>query len=363
MATERNYGIDLLRIISMFMIVILHCLGTGGILSATDFLSVNYNAAWLMEIMAYCAVNCYALISGYVGYDKKVRYANLFYLICQTVFYSVLITLLFFVTDSAGPSDIIRSFFPIPYNSYWYMTSYFCMFFFIPFLNKMLSELKQEDMKKLIYTLILIFSILPTVFYSDMASLKGGYSMLWLSALYLIGGYISKYKVWKTVKKRYFLIIYLISSAVTWLSFIVIAAVTNRIFLHPVPEMYLVSYTSVTILINAVCLLLFFSRLQLKGTIPLIRGFAPATLGVYLIHTHPMIFPAVMKNCFSGFAQYPVLQLCGAVLSVSMGICLICSVIDRLRLLLFDFMKVKEICILIENRLKFMLVYLSDKDK
>ena len=31
----RNYGIDLLRIVSMFMVVLLHTLGQGGILKST----------------------------------------------------------------------------------------------------------------------------------------------------------------------------------------------------------------------------------------------------------------------------------------------------------------------------------------
>lgn len=39
---ERNYGVDLLRIISMYLVIILHVLGQGGILSnATEF-SLTY---------------------------------------------------------------------------------------------------------------------------------------------------------------------------------------------------------------------------------------------------------------------------------------------------------------------------------
>ena len=34
MAQQRNHGIDLLRMVSMFMVVVLHVLGQGGILAA-----------------------------------------------------------------------------------------------------------------------------------------------------------------------------------------------------------------------------------------------------------------------------------------------------------------------------------------
>ena len=47
---ERNYGIDFLRVISMFMIVILHILGNGGILASVQTGSSTYHASWLMEI-------------------------------------------------------------------------------------------------------------------------------------------------------------------------------------------------------------------------------------------------------------------------------------------------------------------------
>lgn len=66
---ERNYGIDLLRIVTMFMIVNLHVYWYGEILWSNKlyFFSVKYNIVWLLEIICYVAVNCYALISGFVG--------------------------------------------------------------------------------------------------------------------------------------------------------------------------------------------------------------------------------------------------------------------------------------------------------
>ena len=66
----RNYGIDFLRMISMIMIVMLHTLGHGGILRSVSFLSVHYQIAWLLEVIAFGAVNTYAMISGFVSVDS-----------------------------------------------------------------------------------------------------------------------------------------------------------------------------------------------------------------------------------------------------------------------------------------------------
>ena len=49
---EYNWGIDFLRIVSMFMVVCLHMLGRGGILDYAAILSDKYEVVWLLEIAA-----------------------------------------------------------------------------------------------------------------------------------------------------------------------------------------------------------------------------------------------------------------------------------------------------------------------
>ena len=48
---EREYGVDLLRIVSMFMVVVLHMLGNGGILDTAEPLSVNYSVSCIISIL------------------------------------------------------------------------------------------------------------------------------------------------------------------------------------------------------------------------------------------------------------------------------------------------------------------------
>ena len=63
--TERNYGIDLFRIVSMIMVLVLHVLGQGHAIYAEVF-SANFYTGWFLETAAYGAVNCFGLISGYL---------------------------------------------------------------------------------------------------------------------------------------------------------------------------------------------------------------------------------------------------------------------------------------------------------
>ena len=93
--SERNHGIELLRIFAMLLAAVLHILKKGGVITASEGNLAAYSTVWLLEAAAYCAVNCYALISGYVGYSdrpKPRRLARCIELWLQVVFYSVIIT-------------------------------------------------------------------------------------------------------------------------------------------------------------------------------------------------------------------------------------------------------------------------------
>ena len=192
---ERNYGIDLLRIVSMMMVVLLHVLGQGGILNGADPLTVKSETAWLLEIGAYSAVNMYAMISGYVGYGRRYKYSGLVYLYFQVLFYTVPTTIVFCIyrPELVDLEGELEPLFPFAYNTYWYFTAYFCLAFFIPFLNMMLERLDRAELKRLLFFLYLVFSILPTLFHEDFPRTGNGYSFLWLAVLYLVGGYIKKY--------------------------------------------------------------------------------------------------------------------------------------------------------------------------
>lgn len=63
-----KYSLDALRIVSMFMIVITHIIGKGGLRDALPVPdNMQYLVVWGWQILTYVAVNAYALLSGYVG--------------------------------------------------------------------------------------------------------------------------------------------------------------------------------------------------------------------------------------------------------------------------------------------------------
>ena len=49
-------------------------LGQGGILALLNRVILGFSIAWFLETAAFGAVDCFALISGYVGYHSNFRY-------------------------------------------------------------------------------------------------------------------------------------------------------------------------------------------------------------------------------------------------------------------------------------------------
>lgn len=192
---ERNYGIDLLRILSMFMVVLLHLCGFGGVLSNVKPFSVNYYIAWFLEIVSYCAVDVFALISGFVGVKSSFKYSNLAFLWVRVFFYSFGITLIFLIYDHNIVSfkDLIKSIFPVLSNQYWYFSAYFVLCLFIPLLNYILNNLERGVLLCSIVLVTSLLSFQQVVVRKDIFCVGKGYSPWWLLILYLIGGYIKIY--------------------------------------------------------------------------------------------------------------------------------------------------------------------------
>lgn len=287
MSNKRNYGIDLLRILAMFMVVNLHVLGHGGVLGGVQLGSVRYMVAWFLEASTLCAVNVYALISGYVGGTSKFRFSRLLGLWLQVVFYTVLIT--FFYTIK-NPEQITLSMwknalFPICTKQYWYITGYFGLYLMLPFIRCIIDKITLKDAKIWGIILLVFFSIFPSVLQTDPFNIANGYSMLWLCTLYIVGACIKKYNFLSKWSHQRVVLLYCISVIFSWGSKLVLANFIPKND-EKSYEMMLMQYISPTIILASIALLVLFARINFENKIliRLVTIISPATLGVYIIH-------------------------------------------------------------------------------
>ena len=188
-SSNRELGIELLRLVSMFMIVSQHVLsasGGGGVLRLTEPFSVNWWIAWIWETVALQAVNCFGLVSGYALYDKKWNIKSYFqFWITVFAMNAILYTAMRFLNSHAfNLAEIIWK--SIPWNSsLWYVDAYLGLLLIMPAINVIINE--WWDRWELYFALAVII-LVPLVYKVDYFITSKGYSALWLAVLYIMGG-------------------------------------------------------------------------------------------------------------------------------------------------------------------------------
>ncbi len=285
MEQKRNYGIDLLRIVLMFMVCTLHVLAQGGILNACAKGSLKASVFWFLEIFSYCAVDAFAIISGYVASNREQKYDKIVNMWFQIFFYSFVITILFVVFGFANDLsmvEIIKNALPITFNKFWYITAYFGLFFTIPILNKFISVIDKKTAQKAIIIIFVLFSIIG--FIVDAFRTSNGYSAFWLIILYCLGALANKSNLFENKKSIILIIIWFLCIIVTWVTYIYFG--TQK----------LISYISPTILMSGIIMVILFSRIKLKGNI--ISKLSPLALGIYLLQLNQVIWSKIIKDAF-----------------------------------------------------------------
>ena len=143
--SSRNLGIDLLRALAMFLVIVWHFIGQGGLLAHTEPSSIKYWVLSFFQILTCCCVNLYGLTTGYLMCDKPFRLSRVTKLWVTTVFWSVAISCAFFVLvpESRTISEMVSMFLPILRGRYWFFTAYVVVMLLSPVLNLVIQSLSK----------------------------------------------------------------------------------------------------------------------------------------------------------------------------------------------------------------------------
>lgn len=351
---KRHEGIDLLRCTAMLMIIVLHIMNHGGILSAAVVGTTSYHGAWLLESAAYCAVNCYALITGYICIKTEHRYRRIIPLWLQVAFYSVVIALVQpLLLPGTDRTPLLAAVTPMIHRRYWYFNCYFGLFFLMPLINKGLLAMSRREAGLLLSSLFIVFCVMSVLPYfnlskavktEDIFGLGEGYSVMWLVLMYVAGACIRLHGFGRKIRGWMLLIGYGACVLASWMFKLFVeedAAETLKPLLDSHALLY---YPSLLTVIAAVCLLLLFSRLRelppLTGG--LVRLAAPSTFAIYLIHEHTAVRSGLIYKRFASLAADSPLTLCAKVLLIAVLIFLAGVLIDLGRRYLFRLLRVEQ---------------------
>lgn len=339
---QRNFGIDLFRIVSMLLILILHILNCGGLKGAVTIDNPNYILVGILYSISIPCVECFGGISGYVGVTSKYKYTNIVVIWLEMFLYIWLSNLILtIINEPISKELLIKSFFPIVGRYYWYMTAYFGLFILMPFINYGIQKMRFKQATLIILVLFLTFSVVPLI--KDIGNpwnLNSGYSVMWLMFCYIIGAYTKKFAyIFSKIKTIYFLLVYFI---------FVIFLVVKYYISNNDPNSFLNSfdlftYTSPTSAISAFCLLNIFSRIEPgKFLTKIINIFSPCVLGVFLIHCTALVWNYYFANAFVSLANINPIVFIPYVILWAIIVFLAGSIIDILRQILFNLLKIKK---------------------
>ena len=351
--SERNYGIDLLRIVAMFMVVLLHVLGPGGILFEAKSGTVNFAVAWLLEMVLFCAINCYGLISGYVGITGKYKYSNFVTIWLQVISYNVIISLYYFLRypHMFSYKTVVNAFFPVCNGAYWYFTAYAGLFVLIPLLNKAVKALKKEQLRAVLVMLFVALCVLPSLFNKDIFLSGWGYSALWLSFLYLTGAYIRQHGFFAN-RTGVAIGLYAGCVLISWGVKMWEEYVAPSAYWSDLAGGLLTQYSSPTMFLSGVGLFVLFSQIKPPKFLNKIIAFiAPCTFGVYIIHANPLLWDRIITYKYASFINFPFWKMILSAAGVALLLFAVFWIVDYIRSLIFKLLRIKPTLMKIENKL------------
>lgn len=328
---QRNSNLELLRILSI-LFIIFHHYALYGMKGADTGNTINGYILDVSMVFVHIAVNSFVLISGYFMAKQKIGIRKLFRLLGEVWFYSIMILLLFLTVlepeTPVGISTIVKSFFPVGYGQYWFVTGFILLMIFSPFTNLLMERMSRKEHFILLLVMYAIWSVSSTLF----STVWGFCETTWMFVLYFTGGYLRlHYKTDNAEPVRYLrraVIIVLAMTASIWAlhyigqSFGIKAVYENRT--------YFVRQNSVLALAAAVEFFLYFltKKPVYSGAINLI---ASASFGVYLIHEHVLLRPYLWHSVCrtQDWASSPWMPVHALV--CVLGIFAVCTLMDLLR--------------------------------
>lgn len=275
---ERLSNIELLRCISIFLILLVHAnylsFGMPQPEEIRNAPSLEFSRILLENISVIC-VDVFILISGWFGIHPKLKSIGGF--IFQLLFFGFAFAVYYtYFTDK--PSTLMDTF--CMFRGTNFITSYLLMYLFTPVLNAFVEHCSQKELKRILFFFFLLaFTWGWLMFFTDF---NVGKSALFYMGLYLLARYIRLYSTLKNLRGGVLLTIYLSIVCTTTILVWGISMSGVSDHLSIVLLNITTGYLSPMVVASSLFLLLFFNKLHFKSRF--INWLAISAFSVVIIH-------------------------------------------------------------------------------
>ena len=335
----RDTNMELLRIVAMFMVVTLHCIGHGDFLNDTSVSLENYILLRLLDSLSQIANALFLMTTGYYMINKKFNLKRILDLWGKTIFYSFIIWIVCVLLGRE--TQVLKSLFPVTIGNYWFISAYISLYFLIPIINILLNKLTKSQFKYGLIVLIIMFGIIRVV--SNPSAIYSG-AIMPVIIIYSIGAYIRKFVEVK--HKNKYIIKYILLTIIFALIYMILqiyqgittyAIVYYRIYLILTG---LREYNCIILIAMAICVFMKFVTIKIKSNFAnqTISFIAPSMFSIYIIHENININDWLWKSL--GIINYAdSCLMVPYILLMVLVVFIACLLIDLLRRGVYSLLK------------------------
>ena len=333
-------GMDVYRLLLAFSVILIHfcTYSTGGGLKNVHINSSQYFVGWMLFALVIPAVNCYALLSGYLSYGHRHTLKKPLTFYFELLFYSVTIMLVCKLFVQLSLKEQLIAFVPLCSGNWWYINVFILVSILMPALDYLVTH---SDPAKFKMTIILLVGLIcgsnTICLQKDLWFLDNGYTAFWVAFLYVLGAGIRKYEIPSKMSHAKWGICWATGVLLTGVSRFIIENITTIWFGNSVGGGLLFNYLSITVLLSAVSSLCFFATCDSKKSNKFLFFLAKGSFASYIIHVHPLFQSRFIQGRFLGYGEGHTLLETFKMLAIAGGIVVACSIIDRIRMWLFEF--------------------------
>lgn len=330
----RHSGIELLRVISIFFILVVHVINLViGAPDRTDLLTKPLSAITTIsfESIAVVCVDVFVIISGWFGIKYSIK--GLLKLIFQCVFFYIIEIIIGVIFFEFPTHHYIKGFISSFFIG-WFISAYIMLFILSPIINEFISLRNKKKCDAIIIPTIiflLAYGWLVPSSTGNISTFSSGYSALFLLVLYFLVRY---YKIFYyqqlnlKVNCRNYIYIYIVTTVVNiilWIFFteINVQYISSIIFL----------YTSPIVILQSYALFKTFSTFSFKSKF--INKIGASALSIMLFHfcCGGIIFKRIVSQIYSEYASFSCLIRIFAFL---ITISIVALILDQIRILIWN---------------------------
>lgn len=347
----RNSNFELMRICSMFFIIIFHIIRHGNVIENCTNPAIQMVLELIMCLLIV-HVNSFVLLSGYFQSKSKFKLSKILKLLLQVIFYSIIILIIGIKHGWISEYSIISILNNLNLTSlsnYWFIKLYLVLYVFSDYINKYIKNLKREEYKNFLIIGFIVLSIIPFITGHRVFD-NNGFSLINFIYLYMIGGYLRKYPLKETYHfinmsingYRMFLLF-----GFTFLGFLSFTFNHLAIEINGMSHIFTeissritpsyLSYSTPFVMLQTVLYFELFRTFNINNHI--INKISNTVFGIYLLHDHEIIRVHIYKllkidnGLFGGYSIFPKIIL------VALFIFIICSIIEGIRQWVFKWIQ------------------------